>query len=359
MKYPWANTLLLVLIAIELATGFFGLVSNSPDEAIFILTHRIAGWGIVALLAWKIANVLASLRWRRAPAPRAASIALAAVLLITLALGFAWSFLGAFSFWLFSGVSWHIYTGALLVPILIWHALYHTRGVPFRFWARRRDFLRLAGLTLAAAALWRAGEAAASVTGLPGASRRFTGSYHAGSYTGNAFPLTSWLNDNPAPIPPDDWRLTVQGAVSNPLTLQYTDITAHAPADSNANTRTEHTARQTAEQTATLDCTGGWHSTQIWRGVPLSDLLRQASPASDAASVTVRSVTGYYRKFSLPEARQYILATHVGGETLSHGHGFPARLVAHDKRGFEWVKWVTAIEVNRTGKWLQPPLPMQ
>ena len=82
-------------------------------------------------------------------------------------------------------------------------------------------------------------------------------------------------------------------------------------------------------------------------------------PSDDAASVTVRSVTGYYRKFSMREANSYIIATHVGGETLSHGHGFPARLVAHDKRGFEWVKWITEIEVNRTGKWLQPPLPLQ
>ena len=49
MRFPWANTLLLALIAVELVSGFFGLVSGSPDEAIFILAHRIAGWGIVAV----------------------------------------------------------------------------------------------------------------------------------------------------------------------------------------------------------------------------------------------------------------------------------------------------------------------
>ena len=43
----------------------------------------------------------------------------------------------------------------------------------------------------------------------------------------------------------------------------------------------------------------------------------------------------------------------------SHGHGFPARLVAPGKRGFEWVKWVTSIQVNESPKWLQPPLPLQ
>ena len=29
------------------------------------------------------------------------------------------------------------------------------------------------------------------------------------------------------------------------------------------------------------------------------------------------------------------------------------------KRGFEWVKWVTSIEVNESPNWLQPPLPLQ
>lgn len=341
MRYPWANPILLALIAVELISGFFGLVSNSPDEAAFILAHRIAGWGIIAVLLWKALNIAASLRWARRPAPRAASLVLAAALALTLALGFAWSFVGPMSFWLFSGVSWHIYIGGALVPILIWHALYHTRGFPLKFWVDRRSFLRLAGLAIAAAALWRIGETAAAIGGLSGATRRFTGSYDAGSYSGNAFPLTSWLNDNPAPISASDWRLAIGGAVANSAVLRYDDIAADA------------------ELTATLDCTGGWHSTQIWRGMPLADLLSAAQPAADAASVTVRSVTGYYRRFSLAEADGYIIATHVGDEPLSHGHGFPARLVAPDKRGFEWVKWIDAIEVNRTGKWLQPPLPLQ
>ena len=89
------------------------------------------------------------------------------------------------------------------------------------------------------------------------------------------------------------------------------------------------------------------------------DLLARAGPTDAASSVTFTSVTGYYRRFSLDEARGYILASHVGGETLAHGHGFPLRLVASDKRGFEWVKWVVDVRVNETPKWLQPPLPIQ
>ena len=131
------------------------------------------------------------------------------------------------------------------------------------------------------------------------------------------------------------------GAVGQPLLLTLEELTS------------------AGELTATLDCTGGWHSTQAWRGVTLGRLLDRAQPDARAASVSVVSATGYYRRFSLAEARGLLLATHVGGEPLSHGHGAPLRLVVPGKRGFEWVKWVTALELNETGKWLQPPLPLQ
>jgi hypothetical protein len=42
-----------------------------------------------------------------------------------------------------------------------------------------------------------------------------------------------------------------------------------------------------------------------------------------------------------PEARR----RNVGGEVLSHAHGFPLRLVAPERRGFQWIKWLATIEV--------------
>ena len=341
MRYPWANTFLLVLITAELVSGLVGLMSGSPRAAIFIQIHRVAGYGIVVLLAWKAANVLLSLRWPRHAAPRAASLVLSAILLVTLGLGFWWSFAGAFSFAWFSGVSWHIYAGVALAPVLVWHSLYQTRGLPVSFWADRRSFLRLAGLGLLAAGTWQLGELVARASALPGSTRRFTGSYEASSFSGNAFPTTSWLNDRPAPVDPARRTLSVRGAVANDLSLEVADLGHERSLE------------------ATLDCTGGWHSTQVWRGTLVAELLDRARTSDTAASVTFRSVTGYSRRFSVAEARSYVLATHVGGEVLSHGHGSPLRLVAPGKRGFEWVKWVEAIEVNESSRWWQSPLPLQ
>ena len=71
--------------------------------------------------------------------------------------------------------------------------------------------------------------------------------------------------------------------------------------------------------------------------------------------MSFRSVTGYRWSLPVEEARDALLATHVDGERLSHGHGFPARLVAPGRRGFQWVKWVTEVEVRERkdpGQWL-------
>jgi DMSO/TMAO reductase YedYZ molybdopterin-dependent catalytic subunit len=80
--------------------------------------------------------------------------------------------------------------------------------------------------------------------------------------------------------------------------------------------------------------------------VRLGSVLAAAAPAPDARHVTVRSVTGWYARMPLGEARRALLATSVARRPLPHGNGAPCRLVAPDRRGLEWVKWVTEVEVS-------------
>jgi len=349
MKHAWANIVLLAFVGAELASGFLGLISGSADLAIFILIHRVAGYGLIVAMAWKVAIIAFALRNRpRSSNTRSASIALLILLVVTLTLGFAWSTIGPYYYqppfglnW--SGVSWHAYIGALILPLAIWHALKYTRTfpLPWTFWADRRSFLRFAALTVAGIGLWRIAESAVEAGSLTGAKRRFTGSHEISGRAPGHFPVVAWLNDAPAPVDIKTWRLHVGGSVERQYDIAFNELSP------------SHRVG------ATLDCTGGWHTTQEWLGVPLSDVLDAAGVVSSAKSVTVTSSTGYYRRFYVHEARQFLLASHVGGAELSHGHGFPLRLVAPGKRGFEWVKWVTSIEVNTTSKWLQPPLPIQ
>jgi DMSO/TMAO reductase YedYZ molybdopterin-dependent catalytic subunit len=130
-------------------------------------------------------------------------------------------------------------------------------------------------------------------------------------------------------IDPADYRLRVDGLVARPLVLSIGEL---PPAD---------------EIVATLDCTGGFYSTQRWRGARLGALLDLAGTDSRARHVSVGSVTGYRWSFDIEDARRLVLATHVTGAPLSHDHGAPVRLVVPGARGFQWVKWVTHIELRR------------
>jgi DMSO/TMAO reductase YedYZ molybdopterin-dependent catalytic subunit len=108
------------------------------------------------------------------------------------------------------------------------------------------------------------------------------------------------------------------------------------------------------EVRATIDCTGGWYSTQDWSGVRLDRLVEPG----EWRSIEVVSATGYARRYPVGDLDRLWLAVAVGGDPLSVGHGYPARIVAPDRRGFWWVKWVVTIRPSRTPWWLQSPFPL-
>jgi DMSO/TMAO reductase YedYZ molybdopterin-dependent catalytic subunit len=62
--------------------------------------------------------------------------------------------------------------------------------------------------------------------------------------------------------------------------------------------------------------------------------------------VLITSVTGWYAELPLSEANAALLATGVAGAPLPAANGAPCRLVAPDRRGLEWVKWVDRVEVG-------------
>jgi DMSO/TMAO reductase YedYZ molybdopterin-dependent catalytic subunit len=104
-------------------------------------------------------------------------------------------------------------------------------------------------------------------------------------------------------------------------------------------------SRSTSEVTTTLDCTGGWYTIQTWRGVRLTELLNQAQLQPEAIGIALKGVMGYSAVFTLEQAGEIVLATHVGGEILNHVHGFPLRAVVPSRRGWQWVKWLTEVEI--------------
>jgi DMSO/TMAO reductase YedYZ molybdopterin-dependent catalytic subunit len=267
-------------------------------------------------------------RGARDVARRAAGVAAVVVVFGCLAAGLLWSEGAAVSPAGYSLLSWHDALGALLAIAVAIHMTLRAKRLRRRDLAGRRQFLTATGLAAFTFLAWRAQRPFEALLALKGVRRRFTGSYEAGSFGGNAFPSTSWVADHPAPIDPAVYRLRVEGLAARPLVLSLGELAAGE------------------ELVATLDCTGGFYSTQRWQGISLGRLLDLARADPAARHVTVASVTGYRWSFGIEDARGLLLATHVTGVPLSHDHGAPVRLVVPSARGFEWVKWVTRIELR-------------
>jgi DMSO/TMAO reductase YedYZ molybdopterin-dependent catalytic subunit len=342
IRFPWANLALLLFLSLQLVTGLVGLLGTSDPFRIVFWMHAIGAYGIVALLFAKGTIVYYAIRRRPGVTQARLTLGVLVVLLLTvLVTGFVWITAGPYYVLGISLVNLHAYLAVLLFVILAWHVL-DRRWVARVPAARdRAAFRRLAGVTVAGVVLWQSERAVQSLLGTPGSRRRFTGSYERGSFTGE-FPEVSWLNDDPAAIDAATWRLRIWGEVERPLELSYDEVRTLSG----------------AALVATVDCTGGWYSTQWWQGVSLARLLERAGMTEAAQSISIRSVTGYGRRFSLEDARRLTLATHVADRPLTHGHGFPARLVVPDQRGFDWVKWVTEIRVLDSSHLWQSPLPL-
>jgi DMSO/TMAO reductase YedYZ molybdopterin-dependent catalytic subunit len=319
---------LAALVALLIATGILSLFAGSSHDAWVFDAHDALGAAIALLVVVKLRRVRSRLltpaRWE----PRTAvGLAGTALVLAALASGWLWSggldpaILG------YSLLGWHEALGAALAAVVVGHMATRSKPLRGRDVAHRRQFVAAAAIGAASMFAWRLERPAQTLIGLRGAKRRFTGSYEAASFAGNAFPTTSWVADDPRPIATNGYRLRVDGLVGRDLSLSLAQLSAGD------------------ELTATLDCTGGFYSTQRWQGILLPRVLDMALPNAGAHHVRVVSRTGYRWSFSLPDAHGLLLATHVGGQALSHEHGAPLRLVAPGTRGFQWVKWVERIEL--------------
>ncbi len=184
---------------------------------------------------------------------------------------------------------------------------------------------------LAAGAIVAVVEGVVSVTRLPGADRRFTGSYAIGSFDPESMPTVSWIDDRTPDLDPATWPLRIGGEAVDVASLSSRCVPVEA----------------------TLDCTGGWYSTHEWEAVYVADLLGDVSQRS----FIVTSATGYRRVYPMAHASELFLAVGYDGRPLRRGHGAPARLVAPGHRGPWWVKWVVEIEPVDRPWWLQLPFP--
>jgi DMSO/TMAO reductase YedYZ molybdopterin-dependent catalytic subunit len=145
-----------------------------------------------------------------------------------------------------------------------------------------------------------------------------------------------------------DWRLTIEGQVEQPLTLSYEELL-------------KYPARA---EVVTIECTGNpvggkMVSTGTWGGVPLQTLLQQAKVKSGAKEIILEGVdegvvgesekpVKFSRSIPLSKALDpaTLLAMTLNSEKLPSSLGFPLRAVIPGWYGANWVKWLKRIVVT-------------
>jgi hypothetical protein len=332
------NTLILSLLLGLTLTGVYGLFF--PFPAFLFEIHRIAAWALILLIPWK---TIISIRSLRRGLDRRfdrnimilVSLLIAVATLLILALGLVWKWnIGEYYLWMagygYSVIGWHwgiaLYFLIPLYALHTWRRWHHPQKTDF---AGRRQALKLIALGAGSVAAWEISEALAQTFQSEDSQRRFTGSREAGSFAGNAHPVTRGPDQGQINLDPNTWTLQMTGAVNKPLHLTYAEVLASS----------------TSSLTATLDCTGGWYSTQTWQGIRLTDLLTQAELHPEAIGIILKGISDYSAPFTLAQAEEILLATSVGDEILNHVHGYPMRAIVPSRRGWHWVKWLTEIEV--------------
>jgi len=102
------------------------------------------------------------------------------------------------------------------------------------------------------------------------------------------------------------------------------------------------------ERLITLHCVEGWDATILWEGVLLSDLIDLSEAKSNANTVIFHAEDGYTTSlpYSVIKDRQLILAYKANGIDLPNEMGYPFIVVAENKLGYKWARWVTKIELS-------------
>lgn len=138
------------------------------------------------------------------------------------------------------------------------------------------------------------------------------------------------------------YTLTIDGQVENRKEYSYDALIERFP----------H-----YRKVVTLYCVEGWDVTILWEGVRVNGLLLEAGVKPGANTVIFYAEDGYSSSLPLTyiEDRDILLAYAMNDVTLPAERGFPFELVAEDRWGYKWVKWVTRIEVsddeNYRGYW--------
>ncbi len=137
----------------------------------------------------------------------------------------------------------------------------------------------------------------------------------------------------PQHIDQGDYRLKISGLVENPTEYTYDFILNNF---------------DSFEKVLTLSCVEGWSVKLLWEGILVRDVIEKSGPMDNAKVIIFHAYDGYSTSFPIEyiTQRNIMMAFKMNEVTLPPERGFPFQLVAEDKWGYKWCKWITEIELS-------------
>lgn len=232
-----------------------------------------------------------------------------------------------------SSIAWlHNWSGLAAVALVIVHMAMRWGGIKTAFWGGRRARAAavISALLLLGGGLYlnakRPGDKkpvtlpAAEVKGYKGEKLGSGGDFRENSIKG------------PQRVDKGSYKLEVGGLAGAPARYGYNEL-LKLPA---------------VRKTVTIDCVEGWSVKILWEGVLVKDVLKKVKAKPEAKTIIFYGADGYSTSFPLDYVlkNDIMLAAKMNGEVLPPERGFPFQLVAEEKWGYKWVKWVTKIELS-------------
>ena len=137
----------------------------------------------------------------------------------------------------------------------------------------------------------------------------------------------------PQRIQTEDYTLRVFGLINETRVYSYNEILSEF---------------KSHKKVVTLNCVEGWDVTILWEGVLVKDIIDPATILPSANTVIFYANDGYTTSFPLDYIidNDIIMAYSMNNVTLPAERGFPFMLVAEEKWGYKWIKWITLIELS-------------
>ena len=136
----------------------------------------------------------------------------------------------------------------------------------------------------------------------------------------------------------EEYRLVVDGLVENKKEYEYATLQEK-----------EH-----IKKVITLNCVTGWSVKALWEGIPLTAIFEDVDVKDEANTVIFYSPDGYSTSLPLSFIKEnnIMIADKINDVQLPPRQGFPFQLIAEQKYGYKWIRWINRIELSSDSEYL-------